>query len=497
VPGHLFVVQGDARKIASAAWLLPCDLHGTVSPGWLDDDPALRARVDGFRPNAVAAFEEGRRVARLPGDERPHVWMVDTGGSPGAAESWYAEALLEFVRAVADEAAETRPKLTVVPFVGAGLGGKALDKGTLLPGLLQTLAEAAQRLDLDVAFVTRDRRAFGAAQAFRRRAPDRYWPTLSDRLTSIADRLAERAACGSLVAFLGAGASRDAGLPNWNELLARLATTASLDGAVADELAELNPVDQAMILEKRLGGAAGLRERIAELLSGGTYTLTHALLAGLPTNEFVTTNYDELFERAAGAAGMPVVALPYEPVTSSRQRWLLKLHGTVGSPSDIVLTREDYLRYPDRRGALAALVQALLITRHMLFVGFSLGDDNFHRIVDDVRKALGDRGSDPEPFGTALMVRAPSFTHELWKGDLDVVTLDESEVGLVLDRVLAMSSTLTGFLLDESFAGFLTPEEARLKSLLIPLEQALADGMESPMSDRARRLLESFGSSSP
>jgi hypothetical protein len=95
------------------------------------------------------------------------------------------------------------------------------------------------------------------------------------------------------------------------------------------------------------------------------------------------------------------------------------------------------------------------------------------------------------------MVRAPSFTHELWKGDLDVVTLDESEVGLVLDRVLAMSSTLTGFLLDESFAGFLTPEEARLKSLLIPLEQALADGMESPMSDRARRLLESFGSSSP
>ena len=108
------------------------------------------------------------------------------------------------------------------------------------------------------------------------------------------------------MAFLGAGASRDAGLPNWKELLGRLATTASLDGAVADELAELNPVDQAMILEKRLGGAAGLRERIAELLSGDTYTLTHALLAGLrQATEFVTTNYDELFERAAAAAGMP------------------------------------------------------------------------------------------------------------------------------------------------------------------------------------------------
>jgi hypothetical protein len=272
---------------------------------------------------------------------------------------------------------------------------------------------------------------------------------------------------------------------------------ASLEGPSADELAKLNPVDQAMILEKRLGGAAGLRERIVELVAGGTYTLTHALLAGLPATEFVTTNYDELFELAADAAGMPVVALPYEPVTSSRQRWLLKLHGTVGSPSDIVLTREDYLRYPDRRGALAALVQALLITRHMLFVGFSLGDDNFHRIVDDVRKALGDRGPDPKPFGTALMVRAPSFTHELWRGDLDIVALDEAEVRVLLDRVLAMSSTLSEFLLDESFAGFLTPEEEQLKSLLIPLEQALSDGLELPVSDRARRLLESFGSSSP
>jgi hypothetical protein len=496
VPGHLFVVQGDVRRIASAAWLLPCDLHGWVSPAWLEDDMELRARVDAFRPHAIAAFQDGRRVARLPGDERPHVWMVDTGGHPGTAESWYAEGLAEFVRAAAG-ATKTHPNLAVVPFVGAGLGGRALDKGTLLPLLLETLAEAANHHDVDVAFVTRDRRAFGAAQAFRRREPDRYWATLSDRLTAVADRLAERVASGSLVAFLGAGASRDAGLPGWKDLLGRLATMASLEGPVADELALLNPIDQAMILEKRLGGAEALRGRIAELLSDRAYALTHALLAGLSATEFVTTNYDELFERAADAAGMPVVVLPYQGVTGSRQRWLLKLHGTVARPADIVLTREDYLRYPDRRGALAALVQALLITRQMLFVGFSLGDDNFHRIVDDVRKALGDRGADPEPFGTALMVRAPSFTQELWKNDLEIVALDEAEVAPLLDRMLAMSSTLSEFLLDESFAGFLSPEEAQLKSLLLPLQDALANGLEAPIVVPARRFLESFGSPTP
>lgn len=498
VPGQLFVVQGDARKIASAAWLLPCDVAGTVSPGWLEDEPELRARVAEFRPQAVSAFKKKGRVARLPGDASPHVWMVDTGGFAFQARSdaWYADGLREFVAAAARERASAPPNLLVVPFVGAGLGGRALDKGTLLPELLETLANEARKRNVDIAFVARDRRAFGAAQAFRRRDPDRYWPTLSDDQARIADRLAQRAASGSLVAFLGAGASRDAGLPSWKELLGRLAQEAALDGVSARELAELDPVDQALVLEKRLGGGTELRKRIVKLVVAEAYTLTHALLASLPATEFVTTNYDELFERASEAAGVPVVRLPYEPVTGPDQRWLLKLHGTVGSPADIVLTREDYLRYPDRRGALAALVQALLITRHMLFVGFSLNDDNFHRIADDVRKALGDRGPDAEPFGTALMVRAPTFTGELWHGDLEIVPADEHELALVLDRVLAMSSTLAEFLLDDSFAGFLTPDEERLKSLLLHLESGLTDDLTAfQVAQPARRLLESFGSS--
>lgn len=40
------------------------------------------------------------------------------------------------------------------------------------------------------------------------------------------------------------------------------------------------------------------------------------------------------------------------------------------------------MRYSTNRSALSGIVQSLLITRHMLFVGFSLKDDNFHRIID-------------------------------------------------------------------------------------------------------------------
>lgn len=66
---------------------------------------------------------------------------------------------------------------------------------------------------------------------------------------------------------------------------------------------------------------------------------------------------------------------------------MLKLHGTVSHPQEIVLTKRDYIRYSDRFAALAGIVQSTLLTRHLLSIGFSLEDDNFHKIFDSVRKA--------------------------------------------------------------------------------------------------------------
>ena len=55
------------------------------------------------------------------------------------------------------------------------------------------------------------------------------------------------------------------------------------------------------------------------------------------------------------------------------------MHGCVTQPESIVLTRKHYLRYADRNQALSSIVEASLMQQHMLFVGFSLRDDNFYR----------------------------------------------------------------------------------------------------------------------
>ena len=121
-----------------------------------------------------------------------------------------------------------------------------------------------------------------------------------------------------------------------------------------------------------------------------------------------------------------------------------------------------------------------------------LGWGDFWAIATDERTVNALRIS----FGTALMVGALSFTSELWHGDLEIVPIEDWEVTRMLDRVLAMASTVSEFLLDESFSGFLTPEETRLKTLLRELERGLGDGVGDSHDARLiQRLLESYGGS--
>src|SRR5207244_1581616 len=120
------------------------------------------------------------------------------------------------------------------------------------------------------------------------------------------------------------------------------------------------------------GLGAGLRkkaDRLAELATRGELAL------------FVGAG-------VSAGAGIPLWGEMLDRLRPEADAWVLKMHGSVSHPEDIVLTREHQLAYEERHAALAGIVQTLLLTRHMLFVGFSLSDDTFHRIADDVRRVL-------------------------------------------------------------------------------------------------------------
>ena len=174
-----------------------------------------------------------------------------------------------------------------------------------------------------------------------------------------------------------------------------------------------------------------------------------------------------------------------------------------------MITRDDYLSVPTRQGALFGLVQALLMTRHMLFVGYSLTDEDFYQVVYEVPLAragardTGRFGTVPSPFEDTLM-------RELWEGDLEVVHLcGELNHGTtpedwytptrhlqeVLDLVGYLASDLDAFLLDPTYDAWLNERERDVAHSLRPLMERYAhiDPGEPPVAARLRNLLKELG----
>ena len=121
----------------------------------------------------------------------------------------------------------------------------------------------------------------------------------------------------------------NAGLPSWTQLIDLIATELDYPKEDREALLRLNPLEAASVLEGAAGGDAPLKALTARIVGAAKrHSLQHALLAGLPFKGCVTTNYDDLLERAVRHAGDDLAVLPAE-VGTVVDRWLLKLHGDV------------------------------------------------------------------------------------------------------------------------------------------------------------------------
>lgn len=461
----------------------------------------------------------GVRVAPLRAEAfaagAPVPWPTNVGADPSVGPEWFLEGVRQFVRHAA-AACRTTPAthgrarpLLAVPVVGTGAGGAAAVKGVITRRLVGELAALAAQGDCDLVLVTHDDAALAAAQSARAQlwAPHGkldLWPQLDEPLRQVAQDLAADALDGRLVLFLGAGIGVGAGLPLWGELLERLAERAGLTEPERASLASaLHVTDRAQIIQRRLAALGiDLGDALADSLPAVRSSLTHQLLAGLPVREAATTNYDDLYETACRDAGRSIAALPYQPARGA-DGWVLKMHGSLDRRADIVLTREDYMSYAGRRAALAGIVQALLVTRRMLFVGFSLSDDNFHRIAHDVRQALAPPSSHG-PFGTALVLRPEPGLQELWRDEVAFVSmggdpdLDEPAAArrleIFLDYLLFRASSGTRHLLTPAYDGVLTPDEIELRRHLQRfLQDAGAGARRAPAWTAIEALIERLG----
>lgn len=136
--------------------------------------------------------------------------------------------------------------------------------------------------------------------------------------------------------------------------------------------------------------ARHIEAKCASLLAG-TLPPELELLKDARIDGIVTTNYDPIME--AVFPDYVVYRTQDEAVLSVSQgiAEIYKIHGCRTDPASMVLTAEDYARFEERDSYLAAKLTTLFIEHPVVFVGYSISDENVRRILKAVLRCMPEK----------------------------------------------------------------------------------------------------------
>lgn len=231
----------------------------------------------------------------------------------------------------------------------------------------------------------------------------------ADKLIARVREVHDACRAGRLVVFVGAGASTEGGLPDWDDLLKELVSQvtvgkdqkhlrAFLDHRCSDK------IEQAQYLQEVLGNLTdSVLDRVAP--RGGHHlpgSTLRAIARAFPSIcQIFTTNYDELIEKAFEFENaskhdwqkrLVVISSDsplHEKELGSREAPAFVVHKLHGPDQKIItLTEDEYSARLFSRRIIDSLWETVQATHTVLFLGTSLQDISFRFLSARVRRKL-------------------------------------------------------------------------------------------------------------
>jgi predicted phosphodiesterase len=237
---------------------------------------------------------------------------------------------------------------------------------------------------------------------------------------------------GRCVLFAGAGASMDAKLPSWLELLRGMIERADDSGTLSDpehrELEALLNTGEHMVVaafcRDKLGAYEFAEHLRSQLSDSNRASRTHRILAEIPFRAAITTNFDSFLEHSReraqvvlpdmmekmGAAG--VESLLSDPASFP----VIKMHGTAIDVDSIVLTRGDFRKVLFEKPKYREFLKRLFIDSTVFFYGYSFRDPNVDFVLQDLMASYSG-GARPH---YALLPNPGSVAMRYWFEDLNI-----------------------------------------------------------------------------
>ena len=115
----------------------------------------------------------------------------------------------------------------------------------------------------------------------------------------------------------------------------------------------------------------------------------HKEIFALDSRIVATPNFDKIYETYANseANGSIVVKQHYDAdvISSIRgsERLILKVHGTIDSPSDLIFTRAEYAEARTKYSTFYEVLEALALTHTFVFLGCGVNDPDIKLLLED------------------------------------------------------------------------------------------------------------------
>lgn len=244
---------------------------------------------------------------------------------------------------------------------------------------------------------------------------------------------------GRAILFAGAGVSRgrvrkgakmvEQYLPTWDGLLSELLRHAVAPGRMT--MAEAASMRAAIKKQKhefvgetvrRRMGEADYEDALERIFRDPNLQPTdrHDKIVALPFAGILTTNYDKLLESSfARHRGLLPPTYTFQDAAdaaaalSHERFFVLKAHGDIDRKDSIVLTKRDYRDITHRQPGYRAVLNAIFITKTVLFVGCGMTDPDITLILETLTESL--RGKGPPHYALVPERDAKTAEAEYWR----------------------------------------------------------------------------------
>ncbi len=116
----------------------------------------------------------------------------------------------------------------------------------------------------------------------------------------------------------------------------------------------------------------------------------HEAVFKLDSSIVASPNFDKIYETYANAEAFSSIRVKnhYDEDLADAirrdDRLILKIHGTIDTPGDMIFTRREYAEARTKYGAFYKLLEALALTHTFLFLGCGIHDPDIRLILEDI-----------------------------------------------------------------------------------------------------------------